>query len=148
MKISGNRALDDDEIEAKMASHETPRFLGVIPGIIYDYEVFNRYVLEKDLQRIERYYRARGYYRARARAARVVFSGPSARVTIVIDEGQPVLVRRVDIRGLEALDPTIRAEARAKETADLPLDAPFEEAAYQRAESSLRAVLLDHGYAR
>ena len=61
------------------AAHETPRFLGLIPGVIYDYEVFNRYVLEKDLQRIERYYRARGYYRARAQAARVVFSGKSAR---------------------------------------------------------------------
>jgi outer membrane protein insertion porin family/translocation and assembly module TamA len=72
VRVSGNHALDDDEIEAKMATHETPRFLGLIPGVIYDYEVFNRYVLEKDLQRIERYYRARGYYRARARAARVV----------------------------------------------------------------------------
>ena len=131
-----------------MATHETPRFLGLIPGVIYDYEVFNRYVLEKDLQRIERYYRARGYYRARARAARVVYSGKSARVTIVIEEGPPVLVGRVDVRGIEGLGPVIRAQARAAVTAELPLEEPFEEEAYQRAQDRLRAVLLDHGYAR
>src|SRR5262245_32104925 len=131
-----------------MATHETPRFLGLIPGVIYDYEIFNRYVLEKDLQRIERYYRARGYYAARARAARVVYSGRSARVTIVIDEGQPVLIKRVDIRGLEELAAAIRAEARASVAAELPLDEPFEEEAYQRAGTRLRGVLLDHGYAR
>ncbi|HEX6274919.1 MAG TPA: POTRA domain-containing protein [Polyangiaceae bacterium] len=148
VKISGNRALDDDEIEAKMATHETPRFLGLIPGVIYDYEVFNRYVVEKDLQRIERYYRARGYYRARARAARVVYSGKSARVTIVIEEGPPVLVRRVDIYGLDGLSPTLRAEARSEVMAELSLDEPFEEEAFQRAEQRLSSVLLNHGYAR
>lgn len=148
VKVTGNDALDDDEIEAKMASHETPRFLGLIPGVIYDYEVFNRYVLEKDLQRIERYYRARGYYRARARAARVVYSGQSARVTIVIEEGPPVLIRRLDIRGIESLGPEIQAEAMASVKAELPLGKPFEEEAYERAEKSLRGVLLNHGYAR
>jgi outer membrane protein assembly factor BamA len=148
VRISGNRALDDDEIEARMATHETPRFLGLIPGVIYDYEVFNRYVLEKDLQRIERYYRARGYYRARARAARVVYSGRSARVTIVIEEGPPVLVRRVDVYGIEGLSPVVRARARSAVAAELPLDEPFEEEAFQRAEQRLGAVLLNHGYAR
>ena len=148
VKISGNEALDDDEIEAKMASHETPRFLGLIPGVIYDYEVFNRYVLEKDLQRIERYYRARGYYRARARAARVAFSGKSARVTIVIEEGPPVVVRRVDIHGLEGLNERLRARALAAVRVELPLDGPFEEEAFDRAQKAIRGVLLDHGYAR
>ncbi|HVR20057.1 MAG TPA: BamA/TamA family outer membrane protein [Polyangiaceae bacterium] len=147
MKISGNDALDDDEIEAKMATHETPRFLGLIPGVIYDYEIFNRYVLEKDLQRIERYYRARGYYRARARAARVVYSGKSARVTIVIEEGPPVLVRRLDIRGIEGLNETLRSRALAAVRAELPLEEPFEEEAYIKAQDRLRAVLLDYGYA-
>jgi outer membrane protein insertion porin family/translocation and assembly module TamA len=148
VKITGNHALDDDEIEAKMAAHETPRFLGLMPGVIYDYEVFNRYVLEKDLQRIERYYRARGYYRARARAARVVYSGRSARVNIVIEEGPPVLVRRLDVHGLGHLDPAIQAEALAAAKSALPLDDPFEEENYQSAGSRLRGVLLDHGYAR
>jgi outer membrane protein insertion porin family/translocation and assembly module TamA len=148
VKMIGNDALDDDEIEAKMAAHETPRFLGVIRGVIYDYEVFDRYVLEKDLQRIERYYRARGYYRTRARAARVVYSGRSARVSIVVEEGPPVLVRRLDVRGLEHLSPEIRAEATAAVRAELPLDEPFEEEAFERAKSRLRSVLLDHGYAR
>src|SRR5262245_50034773 len=69
--FTGNRALDDSELEEKIASRETPRFLGFFKGLIYDYEIFDRYVLERDLQRIERYYRARGFYWTRVRAGRV-----------------------------------------------------------------------------
>src|SRR5882724_1760962 len=62
VKVTGNTNLDDDEIRERIASRETPKFLGLFPGVIYDYEVFNRFVLERDLQRIERLYRSRGFY--------------------------------------------------------------------------------------
>jgi outer membrane protein insertion porin family/translocation and assembly module TamA len=68
LKVTGNDNLDDQEIEERIATRETPRFLGLFPGVIYDYEVFNRFVLERDLQRIERFYQSRGYYKARARS--------------------------------------------------------------------------------
>ncbi|MEN9577923.1 MAG: hypothetical protein RJA70_932, partial [Pseudomonadota bacterium] len=84
LEVTGNSELDDDEIQEKIASRETGRFLGLFPGLIYDYEAFNRFVLERDLQRIERFYRSRGFYQARARAARVVRSGPNVRVEIVV----------------------------------------------------------------
>jgi outer membrane protein insertion porin family/translocation and assembly module TamA len=58
------------------------------------------------------------------------------------------LVRRLDIRGIEGLGEAIQAEARTAVSAELPLDEPFQEEAYQRAEARLRGVLLDHGYAR
>jgi outer membrane protein insertion porin family/translocation and assembly module TamA len=98
IRLVGNEHLSDREIEENLASRETPRFLGVVEGFIYDYEVFNRYVLEKDLQRIERFYRSRGYYEARARAAHVFAEGSDVRVEIVVEEGEPVLVGRVDVR--------------------------------------------------
>ena len=41
----------DKEIEAHIATHDSPRFLGLFRGVVYDYEVFDRYVLERDLQR-------------------------------------------------------------------------------------------------
>ena len=84
VKVTGNSELDDEEIEEHIASRETPRFLGLFPGVIYDYETFNRFVLERDLQRVERLYRSRGYYQARARAAHVFRSGSKVRVEIVV----------------------------------------------------------------
>jgi outer membrane protein assembly factor BamA len=148
LKVIGNEQVEDEEIEERIASRETPKFLGLFPGVIYDYEVFNRFVLERDLQRIERYYQSRGYYQARARAAHVFRSGAKVRVEIVVEEGRPVLLGRVDIHGLERLSPTLRDEARASVNAELPLGEPFEEEALDRANKALARFLGDAGYAQ
>jgi outer membrane protein insertion porin family/translocation and assembly module TamA len=147
LKVSGNQNLDDDEIEARIASRETPRFLGLFPGVIYDYEVFNRFVLERDLQRIERFYQSRGYYKARARAAHVFRSGSKVRVEIVVQEGKPVLLRRVDVHGIERLPAELRQQLRAAVTAELPLNEPFEEEKLAAAAKGLARALGDSGYA-
>ncbi|HMA94656.1 MAG TPA: POTRA domain-containing protein, partial [Polyangiaceae bacterium] len=147
LQVEGNRALDDDDIEQIIASRASPRFLGVFYGVVYDYEVFDRFVLERDLERIERYYRARGFYRARVRAARVSLKGRGAKVQIRVEEGPPVLVRRVDIHGLEALQPRAAARLRAAVGSKLPLGKPFEEEAYQNARDELSRELSNLGYA-
>lgn len=145
--LEGNRKLDDDELEEHIASRETPRFLGLFAGVIDEYEVFDRYVLERDLERIERYYRAKGYYRARARAARVYRSGRHVKVEIVIDEGPPVLVGRVDVHGLETLPPDVRADALKVSKKRLRLGRPFEEERLHAVEQELSHLLGVHGYA-
>jgi outer membrane protein assembly factor BamA len=146
--VTGNSHLDDDEIEEHIASRETPRFLGLFPGVIYDYETFNRFVLERDLQRVERLYRSRGYYQARARAAHVFRSGSKVRVEIVVEEGPPVLLRRIDLHGLEALSAELREEARSAVGEHLELDQPLEEEKLTLASEALARVLGDHGYAQ
>ena len=148
LKVTGNAALDDDDIEEHLASHETPKFLGLFPGIIYDYETFNRFVLERDLQRIERLYRSRGYYQAHARAAHVFRSGSKVRVEIVVEENEPVLLRRVDFHGLEPLPQELQVEARNSVTALLPLEAPFEEDKLAQGAKALARALSDRGYAQ
>lgn len=148
LKVTGNSHLDDDEIEERIASRETPRFLGLFPGIIYDYEVFNRFVLERDLQRIERFYRSRGYYRTHARAAHVFRSGSKVRVEIVVEEGDPVLLRRLDVHGLDHLPADLREQARAAVTSELPLGEPLEEEKLDKASKALARLLGDRGYAR
>jgi outer membrane protein insertion porin family/translocation and assembly module TamA len=147
LRLSGDYRVDDDEIEEVIATKQSPRFLGLFPGIIYDYEVFDRYVLERDLERIQRYYRARGYYRARVRAARVVLSGRSARVHIKIEEGPAMLLRRVDLHGLEALPSADAQRLRAAVLAKLPLEQPFEEKTFIEAKGELSRGLADLGYA-
>jgi len=148
VKVTGNSELDDDEIEERIASRETPKFLGVFPGVIYDDELFNRFVLERDLQRIERLYRSRGYYQAHARAGRVFRSGSKVRVEIVVEEGRPALLKRVDLHGIEQLPPALRAEARAAVTSVLPLDAPLEEEKLDQASKALARLMGDNGYAQ
>lgn len=148
LKVSGNQNLEDGEIEERIASRETPRFLGLFPGVIYDYETFNRFVLERDLQRIERLYQSRGYYKARARAAHVFRSGSKVRVEIVVQEGKPVLLRRVDVHGIERLPAELRQQLRVSVTDELPLNEPFEEQKLDAATKALARALGDAGYAR
>src|SRR5204863_3478693 len=108
VSIRGARKVNEDDIEEKIATAPTPKFLGLFRGVMYDYETLDRMVLQRDLARIERYYRARGYYDARARVARVVHKSPkNVRVEILVYEGKPVLVRDVRIDGLDAISPKL-----------------------------------------
>jgi outer membrane protein insertion porin family/translocation and assembly module TamA len=147
IEFEGNHVLGDGELEDHIASQETPRFLGLFPGVLDDYQVFDRYVLERDLERIERYYRAKGYYRARAHAARVSRDGRHVKVQIVIDEGPPVVVRRVDVHGLEASPPELRADAERLVRKRMRLERPFEEERMHALEERLVRLMGAHGYA-
>jgi outer membrane protein assembly factor BamA len=147
LAVSGNDELDDEDIEGKIASRETPRFLGLFPGIIYDHEIFNRFVLERDLQRIERLYRRKGFYKAHARAARVSRKGANVRVEIVVEEGDPVLLRRIDVHGLEGLPADVRAEALASVSSRMSLGSNFDEEVFSDSATALARSLADHGYA-
>jgi outer membrane protein insertion porin family/translocation and assembly module TamA len=143
----GNAHVDSDELRDHIASTESPRFLGLFEGVIYDYEIFDRYVLERDLQRVERYYRTRGYYKARVRAGRVYFKGRGARVEILVEEGPLTRVARLDIHGLETLPPEIALRVKRRVLRALPLGGGFEETHYDEASGELKKALNDHGYA-
>lgn len=146
--VSGNEALDDSEITERIASRASPRFLGLFPGVVYDYELFDRYVLERDLQRIERYYRTRGYYWTRVRAGRVFNTGPGeVSVEIEIEEGPSTHVGRVDVHGLEGLPAEIATEAREEVESFLEVGERFEEQDFDAAGEALHRVLADNGYA-
>ncbi|HSU40356.1 MAG TPA: POTRA domain-containing protein, partial [Polyangiaceae bacterium] len=143
----GNHVLGDGELEDHIASRESPKFLGLFEGFVDEYEVFDRYVLERDLERVERYYRAKGYYDARARVARVYASGKHVRVEIVLEEGHPVLVGRVDVHGLEALSPSLRAKAEDFARRRMRLQKPLEEERLHAVEQEIARLLGDEGYA-
>jgi outer membrane protein assembly factor BamA len=148
VKFSGNASINSDDIGEKLATAESPRFLGLFPGIVYEYNVFDRFVLDRDLQRVERYYRERGYYQARARAGRVFFvSSNKVKVEILIAEGRPTRVERVDLHGVEELPKTIADEASRSARGPLDKGRIFEEAKFAAAEDALRLTLADHGYA-
>ena len=148
IEILGNHAIGDDEIREEIASQESPAFLGLFPGVIYDYEIFDRYVLERDLQRIERYFRARGFYHAKARAGRVFYkSARQISVEILIDEGPPMVVRRIDLHGLEGLPAPLAARVQKLAEANIGVGKRFEEKTFASSETDLKALLSDAGHA-
>lgn len=157
VELTGNDAIDAEDLREKLATTPSPKFLGLFQGVVYDYSVFDRFVLERDLQRIERYYRARGYYQARARAGRVFFVEPNkVRVDIQIEEGERMLVGRVDLHGLESLkEPWVeQIENRIKRQLcgknlckGIPSNRPFDEEQFQKSAELLQRTLADHGYA-
>src|SRR5262245_34891754 len=78
VEIRGDAIAEDPELEKGLATHED--------------EVFDQDVLEKDLERVRRFYRSHGHYDATVRAARVVrVAKQEVRVEIDVVPGAPVL---------------------------------------------------------
>jgi outer membrane protein insertion porin family/translocation and assembly module TamA len=148
LAIEGTSKVDSSDIEEKLATAESPRFLGLFRGIVLDYELFDRYILERDLARIERYYRARGYYEAHARAGRVEKVDEShVRVNVVVEEGRAVTVGDLRIDGIATLPIDDAAAVLSAVRRRLRAGRAFEEERYESAQEQLVRALTDRGYA-
>jgi outer membrane translocation and assembly module TamA len=146
--IHGTKALDESEVEEKLATEASPKFLGLLQGFVYDYRLFNRATLQRDLARIERYYRERGYYSTHARAGRVITTREGhVQVEILVEEGPPTLNRELVIDGVAGLAASIQEAVKAVARAALRPGAPFDEAKAQQCEQDARRALTDRGYA-
>ncbi len=146
--IRGAKKVDDGDITDKIATTQSEKFLGLFQGVLYEYSLFDRNVLQRDLARVEAFYRAKGYYDAHARAGRVhVVDDKRVRVEIVVEEGEPVLVRSVRVDGLQHVPKDIADTARRAALATLKEGAPFEEENFDKAVGAVRRALSDRGYA-
>jgi translocation and assembly module TamA len=130
-----------------------------------DWPTLNVAVLDLDKQRIERFYRARGFYDARVlevrydppRAADPAAGGAAGecdpqresckvRISIVVEEGQPLRVGDVEVAGLEPLPEQVRS--RVLDEALLEPGARFDELDYDRGKQRLLERLAEESYAR
>jgi outer membrane protein assembly factor BamA len=147
--IEGQNQLDASQIEDKIATAASPHFLGLPQGVIVDYELFDRYVLERDLTRVERIYRAHGFYEAHARAGRVEKTGDGhVKVTIVVEEGPVVLVGDVKLEGITSLSiDDSAAVLKAIRRKKMREKQPFDEDNYDQAHEGVVEALADRGYA-
>ncbi len=146
--VRGTKNVPESAVVDGVATTETEKFLGLFRGVIHEYSTFDRFVLQRDLARVEAIYRARGYYDAHARAGRIhEIDDKHVRVEIVVEEGQPVVVRRVRLEGTERAPPELASEVEAVAREGLPQGKPFVEADYTRVRADLRRVFLDHGFA-
>jgi outer membrane protein insertion porin family/translocation and assembly module TamA len=146
--VSNLHTTSASDIEERLATAASTKFLGLFRGVVYDYSVFDESSLQRDLARVERYLRGKGFFDAVARAGRVLrVSSDHVRVEIVVEEGAPTLNRSVVVRGVEGLPPDDQQRVRAAATKALPVGLRFDEAAFNQADAVVRRALTDHGYA-
>ena len=109
---------------------------------------FDRGQFEADLKRIVAFYRDRGYLEARIKSydADLGDDQQSVRLTIEIEEGEPIRVERVVLDGFYP----ILEEHREQLEARLPLKAgdPLDLAIVQAGREAALDVFRDHGYPR
>lgn len=124
-----------------------------------EWPTFNRAVFDRDLEGVLRFYRARGYYSAKITAvhyrpddagragAAGRCEGDDCRVDIqvVVDEGLPTRIGRVQTFGLEALPAEVQRAARA--AVELRSGEPPDEALHDRTKRGIERVLYAAGWA-
>ena len=102
-------------------------------------------LLSRDLERVERYYRARGYYEAKVRAARVLqLDGRHVKIEIRVAPGVPVTVRRVDIPGVANLPPLLTKEVLQART--LKVGDAFDETNFNEMKAAILEAQQDRGF--
>jgi outer membrane translocation and assembly module TamA len=148
VQVRGTDKLDEDDVKDKIATTESSKFLMLFRGILFEYSLFDRFVFQRDLARVEAFYRSKGYYDVHARAGRVhQLDNNHVRVEVVVEEGPPVVVNTVHLDGLDGLDPKIVAAAKSAASDGLPLQKPFAEDDFKKTEGNVRRALSDNGYA-
>lgn len=149
VEIEGPSAEDRDALAERIATRASQRFLGLLPaGVFYEHETLDRFALRRDLGRIERYLRARGFYEAQVRAADVIPDGEKVHVTIEVATGEVVRVGEVRIENDAALEPAAREAARKAAREALTPSAPFTEEAYEAGEKAVLRAMTSRGHAR
>jgi outer membrane protein insertion porin family len=107
---------------------------------------FDRRAFEADLERIQAFYRDRGYPDARVSSFDVKLNDKQDEVDVIlrISEGQPTLVAGIDLTGFDALSPGEQRSLRDSLPLQpkQPLDRQLAVASQERAINALR----DHGY--
>ena len=146
--VRGTDKLDDGDVLDKIATTKTSKFLGIKQGFLYEYSTFDRFVFQRDLARVEAYYRSKGYWDAHARAGRVrQVSSNHVEVEILVEEGEPVVLRGIKLDGADGLPSTIVRQVNRAAYGTLKKDQPFDEDLYEKAAGDARRALSDRGYA-
>jgi outer membrane protein insertion porin family/translocation and assembly module TamA len=146
--VRGATLLGASDVADKLATAPSPKFLYLFRGVVYDYEIFDANALQRDLARVERFYRARGYYQAHARAGRVhVREDGHVTVELVVEEGRPTLTKTLSVDGLGAVPEKLRRAVVSAARGALHPGEPFDEDKFAAAEVHVKKALTDAGYA-
>ncbi len=148
VSVQNTKTIKAGDVEDNLATEASTKFLYLFQGVAYDYAIYDEAVLQRDMSRVERSYRSKGYFDARARVARLYQDTPRhVHVEIVVDEGPATMNRRIRIAGMEALPkPTVTAVLAAAALA-VPPGTRFDEDKLKASEGAVKKALTDLGYA-
>ena len=141
VEFEGNAAFSD----ARLRDVIVTRGSGKLPWS--DKRYFNRTVLESDVSRLSAFYSDRGYPAMRVTGTDAQFNEAktAVRVVFTIDEGAPLLIERIDIRGIDGLPE--RAQGRLRALPAKPGD-PRDQQVVAASREQMSFLLRDHGFAR
>jgi outer membrane protein insertion porin family/translocation and assembly module TamA len=139
LRFEGVQQVDEDRLRRVLVT----RASGRLPWA--DEHYFDAAAFAADLKRIAAFYRDRGFPEARVLGHETQVSDDGAGVSLLvrIDEGQPLVVGSLELRGFDVLgehEPQLRATLPI--AIGRPVDVALLEAASQRAANELR----NHGY--
>ncbi|WP_415835275.1 BamA/TamA family outer membrane protein [Corallococcus soli] len=101
LDIQGAKQVDDGDIKDRILTSATPWYAFWPFGRAH---YFDTNAWQADLRRIERFYQAEGYYQAQVESNEVIPDGDKAvRLKVVVNEGAPTLIDRIEPHGLESL---------------------------------------------
>ena len=135
IEISGNTKFSESEILRELLTKIRPWYL------FWETEdVFDPITFREDLERIRRFYEARGYYQARV-TYDLTADSQSGRLEVKIEvvEGPPVIVSQVNV---EISDSSLSAPELPIKQGEI-----FVEESYRKGEEVLRNFFLERGYA-
>jgi len=141
LEFHGVHAIDERRLKEVLATQDS----GWLPWSRRAY--FDQREFEADLKRVIAFYADRGYPNARVTSVNIDPSQDlkSVRLSITIDEGEPIIVDRIILTGFEVLSEPVRAQLRA----DIRLQpgAPRDLEYFAAARDTARHVLRESGYA-
>jgi outer membrane protein assembly factor BamA len=113
-----------------------------------EWPVFEQASFERDLERIERWYRARGFYQTAVTKYEIARDQSKRQIDIkiAIAEGEPIIVTEINLVGIEGLALGVRRQAR--DSVGLQEGARFDEATYEASKKTLASALAEASYAR
>jgi len=170
LSVEGMSKLDDESLKVCLATEERER-TGFTIGAVGDPEcgappfdasrlpvklwawpwtdwpLYDETVWNRDIARVARWFRARGYYEARVVSATQTPDPEDSTVdlSIQVEENEPVLVHSVELRGETALDKRTRNMLR--DALQLREGGIFDEALYDATKQALIDVLRERAYA-
>ncbi len=143
LRFVGHHAVPTRALRAAMVTKARPWF-----ALWRRWPTFDPITLRTDLERIQRLYQSRGYYHPRiTHDIELPAEGRVITAVIYVDEGDPVIVERVDV---ELAEREVTPAQRGPLMAHLPIAGGdiFTEEAYEQASVYLRAWHREHGFAR
>lgn len=171
VKVKGVKQMDEHALLVCLATHERSWFgfelggepptecgappfdvkrlrVDLWPWPWTDWPVYSKALLARDLERVERWYRARGFYDAEVTNLRLTKQAKARRlqIYITVSEGEPVRIAKINLTGIDKLPP--EAQKQARNAIGLHTGDRFDEAEYDLSKKSLVQALAESSYAK